>query len=192
MALEGGQPKKLDPILFKGIYPGNAWLVELHSQEAAQRLVRMKEIHASGGTMHVEEVKRQEAATLQVASQLGLDETCVQVQNVPEGMGLDEMAYFFKEFNVVRDGIRLVEADGAGATLLTQQTYLMQQYKQKGGRHPHHPHHHHHPQGEAPPEQKTNVVFLIKFDSSDEAQRAIREKQFEWWGDRKIHILPYK
>lgn len=34
--------------------------------------------------------------------------------------------------------------------------------------------------------------FIVKFDSPDEAQRAIREKQAELWGTGKIHIVSYK
>lgn len=34
--------------------------------------------------------------------------------------------------------------------------------------------------------------FVVKFDSPDEAQRAIREKQMEHWGQGKVHIVSYK
>lgn len=40
--------------------------------------------------------------------------------------------------------------------------------------------------------RKTRKAFIVKFDTPDEAQRAIREKQAELWGTGKIHIVSYK
>lgn len=165
-ALEGGQVKTLDPILFKGVYPSNAWLVELPSREAAQRLVRFGQIHAAGGVMKVEELKEEEAARLQVASEQGLDDCCIQLQHVPLGMGVDEVAYFFRNFQLSPKGIRQVET--------TMRQPSMAWHKKTGGG------------------RMGSSVFLVRFATADEAQRAIRERQFEKWGDRRIQIIPYK
>ena len=40
--------------------------------------------------------------------------------------------------------------------------------------------------------QRQYRSFVVKFDSPDEAQRAIREKQAEQWGQGKVHIVSYK
>ncbi len=165
-ALEGGQVKSLDPILFKGLYPSNTWLVELPTREAAQRLVRHGQLQAVGGAMKVEELREEEVARLQLASDQGLDDCCIQVQHVPAGMGVDEVAYFFRNFHIAPEGIRRVETGMRRASMAWHK-------KTGGGR-------------------MDSSLFLVRFDNVDEAQRAIRERQFEKWGDRRIQLIPYK
>lgn len=166
-ALEGREARRVDPILFKGIFPSSSWLVELSSREDAERLLQFKRIHAGGGWMKVEALKEDGAAGLELASQQGLDDRCIQLQHVPPNMGVDEVAYFFRDFQVDPKSIRQVGSIKPQASLSA--------WERKTGS-----------------ARTGSSSFVMCFTTADEAQRAIRERQFERWGDRRIQLVPYK
>ena len=46
----------MDQALFRGFLPSNMWVVELGSREAAQRLLRQRQVQSPSGNLRVEEV----------------------------------------------------------------------------------------------------------------------------------------
>ena len=76
----------------------------------ADELIKTGQLKGSTGTMKVEKVTEADLVKMEMSSQHGLDECSVRVQNVPAGMGEDEMAHFFRNFDVkVKGGIKEVE-----------------------------------------------------------------------------------
>lgn len=59
--------------------------------------------------MPIYQVREADLRRLQLASELGLDACAIQVQNIPAGMEVDDVAYFFRDFKILPDGIRHLE-----------------------------------------------------------------------------------